>query len=148
VTGIDIDAIRKLADAATDGPWWAWDRGVGYVIALGEPSDVDKYNRPARELPEGMRTDIGRREDAAFIAAARTLVPALCDEIERLREQLYAQKPVVEAAQAWAETVESDGEYATEDADRLHHAVEQYRLMDIALTTARNDPAYGPEATR
>jgi len=92
MTAIDIDAIRKLADAATDGPWWAWDRGVGYVIAVGEPGDVDEYDRPRRELPEGMRTDIGRREDAEFIAAARTLVPALCDELEQTRAALTASR--------------------------------------------------------
>lgn len=82
---LDLDVIEARANAATEGPWWAWDRGVGYVIALGEPGDVDEYNRPRRELPEGMRTDIGREADAVFVAAARTDVPELAAELRRFQ---------------------------------------------------------------
>lgn len=91
---LDLDAIRARADAATQGPWWAWNRGVGWVIALGEPDDTDEYGRPRERLPEGFRTDIERREDVEFIAAARTDVPALLDEVQRLRS-LYMTVPSV-----------------------------------------------------
>ena len=89
---LDLDAIRARADAATQGPWWAWDRGVGFEIAVGAPAED---GRPVDRLPDAMRTDIGRREDAEFIAAARTDVPALLDEIEALRSVVEAAAAIV-----------------------------------------------------
>ena len=91
---LDLDAIRARADAATPGPWWAWDRGtfVGFEIAVGAPA---KDGRPVDRLPDAMRTDIGCREDAEFIAAARTDVPALLDEIEALRSVAEAAAAIV-----------------------------------------------------
>lgn len=91
---LDLDAIRERADAATPGPWWPWHRGqyVGWEIAVGEP---DEDGRPTARLPDDMRTDIGRAEDARFIAAARTDVPALVDEVERLRAVADAASAIV-----------------------------------------------------
>jgi hypothetical protein len=86
VTELDLTAIRERAARATLGPWWAWDRGVGWEIGVG--TDVDDRGRPEQVLPEGQRTDIGRREDAEFIAACRTDVPALVSEVERLRDEV------------------------------------------------------------
>lgn len=83
---LDLDAIEARANAATPGPWNAWDRGVGFHIALGD--ERDDWGRPEDLLPEGLRTDIGRRADAEFIAAARTDVPALVAEVRRLRAEL------------------------------------------------------------
>ena len=64
-----LDQGREIADQATEGPWYPWDRGVGWLIALSDSDD----GQP--RLPEGMRTDLGRGEDAAFIADARTRLP-------------------------------------------------------------------------
>jgi hypothetical protein len=90
VTELDLAAIGARVDQATSGPWWAWDRGVGWCIAVGSPVDVDECGRPADYLPAGDRTDIERREDAEFIAAARHDVPALAAEVERLQRLLGA----------------------------------------------------------
>ena len=64
-----LDQGKTLAEQATEGPWYPWDRGVGWLIAL---SDADG-GEP--RLPEGFRTDLGRGEDATFIADARTRLP-------------------------------------------------------------------------
>src|SRR5690349_8747400 len=77
---VDIEGIRQRVNAATPGPWYAWDRGVGYMIALDPDGD--------RVLPEAMRTDLARAGDAEFIAKARSDVPALLDEVERLRKEV------------------------------------------------------------
>lgn len=82
---MNLDEIRARVDAATGGQWWAWDRGVGWHIAVGEATDRDEYGRPERLLPEGMRTDIGRAEDAEFIAHARADVPWLLDRLDQIR---------------------------------------------------------------
>jgi hypothetical protein len=78
---IDLDAIRARVDAATDGPWFVDDQG--FCTTPG-----DSFSRfitaPYHEL------DI-LPEDAEFIAAARSDVPALLAEIERLRSVVAAQ---------------------------------------------------------
>lgn len=58
------DALREvlaLLEKATPGRWYAWDRGVGYHLAL----DPDGNEL----LPDGMRTDL-TEPDANAIAAA------------------------------------------------------------------------------
>ncbi|MFY1588957.1 hypothetical protein ACN267_31205 [Micromonospora sp. WMMD734] len=75
--------------------------------------------------------------------AQRVEVDRLQAEVDRLREQVFAQQPVIAAVQAWAELVETDSS-APEHASALvtlHQAVEQYRVMDLALTNARAEAA-------
>lgn len=79
------DKLIALANAATPGPWFAWDRGVGYVIGL-QPEPGDWSNT----LPEGMRTDIGRKADADYIVACSP------DQIAALAELWRAAKRVAE----------------------------------------------------
>ncbi len=78
---LDLDAILARANAATDGPWAAYDlrhqrggqirlHGGGYRIA------------------NVMRSGDRAAEDAEFITAARTDVPELVAEVERLRGAL------------------------------------------------------------
>jgi len=86
VTAIDIDAIRKLTDAATPGPWKTGDRFGNR--SLGSSVAVLAGNLPPVQLDPHRNG----RNDAEFIAAARTLVPALCDELEQTRAALTASR--------------------------------------------------------
>lgn len=80
---LDLAHIRGLADAATGGPWTA---------------DTDRFavvTPDRRALIECLLDDGDTREDPRqalrnmdFIAAARELVPAMADEIERLRQRV------------------------------------------------------------
>lgn len=80
-----LDQIRARTNAATNGPWWPFDHthDIGFEIAVGEP-EPDGY--PAEKLPNGFKTDIGRREDAEFIAHARQDVPWLLDLLDKLEK--------------------------------------------------------------
>lgn len=89
--GVDTAAIRALADAATEGPWFDYDRGIGHEVCT-DPEMEQPLNSGFRET--------FKAADAAFIAAARTAVPALCDEVDRLRA-------VVEAVEALADDVDT-----------------------------------------
>lgn len=75
MTTNDIDAIRKLANAADDGPWTAHDDGLVWAERIGDPVSG------SAEQP-----------NAEFIAAARQIVPALCDEVEQLRTELDRER--------------------------------------------------------
>lgn len=82
--GVDLDEARRLTEAATPGPWEAcgdW--------AVTSPECNICGTQHLCSIHDGGRTS--RRPaiaDAEFIAAARTLVPALISEIEQLRELL------------------------------------------------------------
>ena len=83
ITDDEIKAARALCDAATPGPW-KHVRGPAARDVL--------YDANGRELlftsnEYYARADL-EENDAAFIAAARTLVPRLLDEVERLRTAL------------------------------------------------------------
>ena len=69
---------KTLAENATEGPWYPWDRGVGWLIALSDSDDGEP------RLPEGFRTDLGRGEDAEFIADARTRLPQALNALQAI----------------------------------------------------------------
>lgn len=76
-TPLDLDAIHARCEKATPGPWFC------------EP-EHQRDTRPADTYdvlgPEGYLAANQEHPDADFIAHARTDVPALLDEIKRLRE--------------------------------------------------------------
>jgi len=71
---IDLAAIKARCDRATDGPWNVRELPLDYA----EVSDRDS-NTVA---------DAWHINDAYFIANARTDVPALVAEVERLRAEV------------------------------------------------------------
>jgi hypothetical protein len=103
---IDLDAITARAEAATPGPWafdaerfvpsdpaigvyWVWEIGAGKVLILGGVGGED---------------DPGA--DLAFACAARTDVPALVAEVERLSEDKETALRVI--AHLWKQSGCSD----------------------------------------
>lgn len=73
---LDLAAIKARCEAAWPGPWVGTSETVGYY-------DDGRWFTLARMLAwEGPRVD---GPNAEFIAAARTDVPALVAEVERLR---------------------------------------------------------------
>jgi hypothetical protein len=100
---LDLQAIRKRAEAATEGPWQAHKYSVSSehtksenyageiddICSLNDGEYIENYNAEA---------------DAEFIAHARQDVPALIAEVERLREALE-------------EIVSVDGKYINRGSD-------------------------------
>ncbi len=74
LTNTEIDAIRKRAEEATEGPWWA-SEGLYVVNNL----TGDSYEWDADFVAE-----TERESDADFIAHAREDIPKLLAEIERI----------------------------------------------------------------
>mgnify|MGYP003393624822 CR=1 FL=1 len=92
---IDVDKLaewRRLAEAATKGPW-----ATGRISMPGEA--LLAFGRRSLQMPEA---------DAVFIAAAREAVPALLDEVERLRKALEAIEARAEVAESRHLTCEQD----------------------------------------
>src|SRR5699024_2030406 len=72
-----LNKIDQIAQRATQGPWLANDRGIGYEITtqqqIDEAAEVNGWPMPINsELRETFP-----RSDAEFIALARTALPKL-----------------------------------------------------------------------
>jgi hypothetical protein len=108
VADLDRAALRKLAEAATPGPWrynpdGAGVEGDGWVRAT--PPDYHEID---------VVTDTyWRKEDAAFIAAAREAIPALLDALDD-------QDRALSLAHAEHRGVTDSLYRATHEADFLH----------------------------
>jgi len=99
ISDADRARWRALAEAATPGPWWPDHRCVG--VGSDDPSQGEAAglgwevlrDRGTRERawPEpSLRGTFARGWDAHFVAEARTALPALLDENDRLRATLEA----------------------------------------------------------
>lgn len=87
--------IRARADAATPGPWRALTTGR----AGGDHWQVCDQDQSVALIHASDGEDEERREpDAAFIAAARTDVPALLAIIDRLTDALDVAETTIEDA--------------------------------------------------
>jgi hypothetical protein len=82
VTDEEIAAIEARAAAATVGEWRDMPAHWGQAdVVVHDPDGHTLINGE----PHTKITDYIKRSDAAFIAAARTDVPALLAEVRRLR---------------------------------------------------------------
>lgn len=78
---LDLDAIERRVAAATPGPWWTGRHIPGAVFV------ADDSGSPRHILSISPGT-IGTVADAAFTAHARQDLPALLEEVRRLRAAL------------------------------------------------------------
>lgn len=95
MTKADRQRLRELADRATPGPWRELercpnaepDRACGVTSEQLHRSGRDRVCVFASDAYDECSHPVSRA-DAAFVAAARTAVPELLDELERLRAAL------------------------------------------------------------
>lgn len=95
MTPADIAALHGLCERATPGPWRASGYEVFTVSDGGQGYPLDRYTdskdvitEQCEECGNRKNVGIGHEPDAAFIAAARSALPALIDEAERLTKIL------------------------------------------------------------
>lgn len=89
-----IAEIRRLAEAATKGPWLIEPgQKIDEIYIVDAPTD----GRIAR-MWNGRTC---REANAEFIAVARNALPELLDEVERLRARCERLEKVREAAEAY-----------------------------------------------
>lgn len=133
MTALDLAPILALANAAEDGPWRAVEHPQPDDSPDGWPLiTIQSESGDRREVAAVIEDDVASasekpRENAKFIAAARTLVPAMADEIVQLRAEL---------AEARAQRDRFYEQYAS--------AQQALRSLAQAYTDATGKPA--PEA--
>ena len=97
MTDQELRGIRERADRATPGPW-----RLGYGCRTEVFQADEKRHEDGRTHVTycGLDTNARHAADAVFIAAARTDVPSLVAEVERLRvERLALAKLAAETPQ-------------------------------------------------
>lgn len=154
----DIDADQAVCDAATPAPWeWDEDEDVMRLMGAGDQGfhgdqilKAPKRGTPYAEYwPE--------TKDAAFIAEARTALPAYIAEVRRLRainiasmDTIFAAFHLAEACAALIRAGHEDGRYLAicqQDewaaaVEKARAAAERYADRDSPL------PTVGAEVTR
>jgi hypothetical protein len=98
---IDLDAIEARAKAATPGPWEVDSLAIAEVVtgdceSVALCAERKEWAEANRETHTAQRD--GRRRNAAFIAAAREDVPALCAEARRLTDENAALRALLREA--------------------------------------------------
>jgi len=81
LTDADLDALEKLCEAATPGPWTADECGDVWA------ADDELVFLAASILEPRVRSDTDVANDAAFIAAARTALPRLIAAVRASRTE-------------------------------------------------------------
>ena len=90
--------IRRLAEAATPGPWIVVQGGDAadcdnWLVGFGRDSQVEKDIYVKTEhLHDSESNGASALDDATFTALARQVIPELLDEITLLKAQLVQEK--------------------------------------------------------
>lgn len=83
MSALDTTTARQLAEAATAGDWWGEACGDG---------QWDLWFANGEFGGQSMVGTVFDAADAAFVTAARSLVPALCDELDAARAELVKER--------------------------------------------------------
>lgn len=100
MTPADIAKARAVCEAATPGPW---QQHPDYPVTVDDGRN--------------MAFDCDTEEDAAFIAAARTHLPAALDALEQSRaREAQVEKELAEAVGLLRMLLDGTDHYAQDDA--------------------------------
>lgn len=142
LTDEELKAARALVEAATPGEWnvqewrhWADPSKRNFTVQY---TATDRFNEGAKFALATVElygySETGSTEaNAAFIAASRTLVPKLLDEVERLQACLKGYRPFAMRA----------ADVLADEADVLVHrkVVDTRSPLADALLDYRNSPS-------
>lgn len=78
MTGVDVEHTKALEQVATPGPWVARPSPMGAMLP-------DEVFASGESFGRNVPAECHQREDAEFIAHARTAVPALVAAVERVQ---------------------------------------------------------------
>ncbi len=134
MTPSELDAIQARADAATAGPWFSDYYPAGPCGAKVYREQIRRTYpewvvacRPSAAL-NGPGKDARKQEvaDAAFIAHARTDIPALVAEVRRLRGENGELRPYADGAKRILLVTEAIAEAGETSDGRDGRAVDSY----------------------
>lgn len=129
---MNIEEISARAGKATPGPWKRYDNFV-----LQGPIKVEggscSYKSEICEFDDEDRQSV---RNQTFIAHARTDVPALCDEVERLRRERDEANVLAEKFRGVLEGSNQNRKREREERDDARARIAE---LEAELATARNE---------
>lgn len=114
LTSDELKAIRERCEAASDGPWFLDSTDYGYLtIENGPhpslPAEIYYKEKEAQAESEKLiiiiETGEWKSGTIEFIAHARTDIPALLDEVERLRHGILRLKDTLRSIDGHAKGI-------------------------------------------
>lgn len=125
MTPEQLAKIKARADAATEGPWVEFCGDISQQIPHEETGVLDVY--PGSEDICTHEDGVLRVEDIDFIAHARTDIPALVAEVERLQEEVGR----------WIDeervSLELDAIEARKEAEKLQSALDSVVPLNVKM---------------
>lgn len=126
----DHAELARLAEAATPGPWEWWSSCSHWRLTGADRRDGGVIS--ATKASDGFPLVVCNEDDRAFIAAARSAVPALIAEVAALREDRdqwrnWYRKASVE--------INAQDDRATEAERKLAEAVGHMSWMRVFVPT-------------
>ena len=145
---LDYDALQRLVDAATPGPW------ANYSPNPKTTREQAIYSEWLETDPEARSSEIAALltpKDAAFIAASRSAVPALLDRVRELEAERDALDAAFDRDLPWrydeaiaranAAVAERDAATAAIERVRAVHVRDEYGLC-VACSWEYPDASY------
>ena len=146
MTDINLDEIRNRTLAATEGPWRMMNRGNSFDgEAHCAQAVVEGLRRPFHESYDNIAHphDVKLRvADADFVAHARTDIPALLDEVDRLRDnesQHHIDLSNMTAVHELAESEHRRAEAAETETKRLRGNLKYLRKNKVSGCACKID---------
>jgi hypothetical protein len=138
----DLDAAQALADAATPGPWATdgdYDRAE--VSQTVEPFATIVGTETTGPTYLSYEQLVLTAADSAFIAQARTLVPALIAEVQELRELQSQRTNLVEETSGLVKTAARLTAESESLANRCHDVADENERLtaDVANWKRRTE---------
>lgn len=147
---LDRAALRRLAEAASPGPWRACWYGPNEPtmlerVQIHAPDDegplIADFFTGGEEAPK-------QQDNAEFIAAARTAVPALLDALDAAEARIGAVRRAAEAVVKWAESVADEDEFSSLAEAAAGDERPRYRLGMRLILDLRTALAAAPEPAK
>lgn len=136
VTPEQVQAARALAVAATPGPW---QTDGGQVVETEEPPGDGTFEGDRADVCEVLHYGFAGHGTAEFIAAARELVPALCDDLEAARLRLSGYEKDVREYEACLRRAHATFLAQRDEAERMIAENERLTLALAAVTRERDE---------
>lgn len=126
----DLDNVERLCERATPGPWYRfgppWFRENFGIVGGSPDPHVAKFVAdlsPAEAIDDPARQWARNPADAVFIAAARSLLPALAAELRRAREDKSSLLRALEECRGMVGDANWEVDFLTEGVAALRECV-------------------------
>ena len=139
MTTEELKRLRELCDAATGGPWSVRSLWHGGFAVFGPPNPLLRADGKPWKNGKTKCDVANTDEDNAFIAASRTALPALLDEVEKLRRDYLTVADAVARSSTSAEDLAAQARATRQELETLSAEYRELLGRHRYITGLRGD---------